>query len=149
MSERNPIDTFYEPTSIAIIGAKNRASGFGARLPGFLLDIGVASERLHLVNPREKEIEGLPVYPTVRDVPVDVDLAIVIVPAPAVAGVLGDCAEKRVKVVNVQSAGFAETGADGAKAQTSSRNRTPRCARLTSPGRGTRPPPTSPAVEMV
>ncbi|MBW2258044.1 MAG: hypothetical protein JRI25_26050 [Deltaproteobacteria bacterium] len=50
MSERNPIDIFYEPKSIAIIGAKNRASGFGAKLPRFLLDIGVASERLHLVN---------------------------------------------------------------------------------------------------
>jgi acyl-CoA synthetase (NDP forming) len=72
---------------------------------------------LHLVNPRKKEIEGLPVYPTVKDVPVDVDLAIVIVPAPAVPGVLGNCVEKRVKVVNVQSAGFAETDADGAKAQ--------------------------------
>jgi acyl-CoA synthetase (NDP forming) len=117
VSERNPIDIFYEPKSVAIIGAKNRAFGFGAGLPRFLLDIGVAPERLHLVNPREKEIEGLPVYPTVKHVPDDVDLAIVIVPAPAVRGVLGDCVEKGVEVVNVQSAGFAETGADGAKAQ--------------------------------
>ena len=44
MTERNPIDIFYEPKSIAIIGAKNRASGFGARLPRFVLDIGVPSE---------------------------------------------------------------------------------------------------------
>ncbi|MDB4433346.1 CoA-binding protein [bacterium] len=117
MSERSAIDVFYRPKSVAIIGAKNRASGFGARLPRFLLELGVAAERLHLVNPREKEIDGLPVYPTVKDVPGDVDLAIVIVPAPAVPGVLGDCVEKGVAVVNVQSAGFAETGADGAKAQ--------------------------------
>jgi acyl-CoA synthetase (NDP forming) len=117
MSERNPIDVLYQPKSIAIIGAKNRAFGFGASLPRFLLDIGVAPERLHLVNPREKEIEGLPVYPTVKDVPGDVDLAIVIVPAPAVPGVFGDCVEKGVRVVNLQSAGFAEVGAEGAKAQ--------------------------------
>jgi acetyltransferase len=117
MSERNPIDIFYDPENIAIIGAKKRAFGFGAQLPRFLLDIGVASERLHLVNPREKEIDGLPAYPTVKDVPVHVDLAIVIVPAPAVLGVLGDCVEKGVAVVNLQSAGFAETGAEGAKAQ--------------------------------
>jgi acyl-CoA synthetase (NDP forming) len=117
MSERNPIDIFYEPKNIAIIGAKKRAFGFGAQLPRFLLETGIASERLHLVNPREKEIEGLRVYPTVKDVPVDVDLAIVIVPAPAVPGVLGDCVEKGVAVVNVQSAGFAETGAEGAKVQ--------------------------------
>ena len=117
MSERNPIDIFYEPKNVAIIGAKNRASGFGAKLPRFLLDIGVASERLYLVNPREKQIEGLPVYATLKDVPVDVDLAIVIVPAPAVPAVLADCAEKGVKVVNVQSAGFAETGAQGARVQ--------------------------------
>jgi acetyltransferase len=117
VSERDPIDVLYQPEHIAIIGAKKRAFGFGASLPRFLLDIGVAPERLHLVNPREKEIEGLPVHPTVKDVPVDVDLAIVIVPAPAVPGVLGNCVEKGVKVVNLQSAGFAETGAEGAKAQ--------------------------------
>jgi acyl-CoA synthetase (NDP forming) len=117
MSERNPFDVLYQPTNIAIIGAKKREFGFGARLPRFLLDIGVASERLHLVNPRENEIEGLPVYPTVKDVPADVDLAIVIVPAPAVPQVLRNCVEKGVKIVNLQSAGFAETGADGAKAQ--------------------------------
>jgi acyl-CoA synthetase (NDP forming) len=117
MSDRNPIDIFYEPTNIAIIGAKKRAFGFGAKLPRFLLDIGVAAEHLHLVNPREKEIEGLPVYPTVKDVPVDVDLAIIIVPAPAVLGVLENCVEKGVKVVNLQSAGFAETGPEGAEVQ--------------------------------
>jgi acyl-CoA synthetase (NDP forming) len=117
MGERSPIDAFYEPKSIAIIGAKNRASGFGATLPSFLLEIGVARERLHLVNPREKEIAGLPVYPTLRAVPADVDLAIVIVPASAVPGVLADCVAKGVKAVNVQSAGFAETGAEGARMQ--------------------------------
>jgi acetyltransferase len=117
VSDRNPIDILYQPKSVAIIGAKNRAFGFGARLPRFLLDIGVPPERLYLVNPREKEIDGLPVYPTVKHVPDDVDLAIVIVPAPRVRGVLEDCVEKGVEVVNVQSAGFAETGAEGAKAQ--------------------------------
>ena len=117
MSAKNPIDVLYEPQSIAIIGAKKRAFSFGAGLPRFLLDIGVAPERLHLVNPRETEIEGLRVYPTVRDVPVEVDLAIVVVPAPAVLGVLESCVEKGVAVVNLQSAGFAEVGAEGAKAQ--------------------------------
>ena len=91
--------------------------GFGAGLPRFLLDIGVAPARLHLVHPKEKEIDGLPVYPTVKEVPVDVDLAIVIVPAPVVPGVLGRCVEKGIKVINVQSAGFAETGPDGARMQ--------------------------------
>jgi len=117
VSQRNPIDIFYKPKSIAIIGAKNRAFGFGAKLPRFLLDLGVESERLHLVNPNETKIEGLPVYPTVKDVPADVELAIVIVPAPAVPAVLGSCVEKGVKVVNVQSAGFAETGPEGGKLQ--------------------------------
>ena len=94
MSERNPIDVLYQPESIAIIGAKKRAFGFGASLPRFLLEIGFSPERLFLVNPREKEIDGLHVYPTVKEVPADLDLAIVIVPAPAVPGVLRDCAEK-------------------------------------------------------
>jgi acyl-CoA synthetase (NDP forming) len=117
MSERDPIEVLYQPRSIAVIGAKKRAFGFGAGLPRFLLEIGVSRERLYLVNPREREIEGLPVYPTVKDVPAEIDLAIVIVPAAAVPRVLEDCAQKRVKVVNLQSAGFAEVGAEGAKAQ--------------------------------
>jgi acyl-CoA synthetase (NDP forming) len=53
----------------------------------------------------------------VKDVPAEIDLAIVIVPAAAVPQVLEECAQKRVKVVNLQSAGFAEVGAAGAKAQ--------------------------------
>jgi acetyltransferase len=117
MKSVNPIDIFFSPTHVALIGAKKRAFGFGSNLPRFLLDLGLPPERLHLVNPNEKEIDGLPVYPTVNEIPADVDLAIVIVPAPAVLRVLEQCGEKGVKAVNVQSAGFAETGAAGEEAQ--------------------------------
>jgi acetyltransferase len=117
MKSKNLIDIFFNPTHVALIGAKKRAFGFGSTLPRFLLDLGLGPERLHLVNPNEKEIEGLPVYPTVNEIPADVDMAIVIVPAPAVLSVLEQCGEKGVKAVNVQSAGFAETGAEGEEAQ--------------------------------
>lgn len=117
MISGNLIDIFFNPTHVAVIGAKKRAFGFGSNLPRFLLDIGLPPERLHLVNPSEKEIDGLPVYPTVNEIPADVDMAIVIVPAPAVLRVLEQCGEKGVKAVNVQSAGFAETGERGEEAQ--------------------------------
>jgi acetyltransferase len=117
MKSKDLIDIFFNPTHVALIGAKNRAFGFGSNLPRFLLDLGLPPERLHLVNPNEKEIDGLPVYPTVNEIPADVDLAIVIVPAPAVLRVLEECGEKGVKAINVQSAGFAETGVAGKEAQ--------------------------------
>jgi acyl-CoA synthetase (NDP forming) len=72
---------------------------------------------LFLVNPAGGELHGQKVYKALRDVPAPVDLAIVIVPAEAVPSVMEEIAERGIKSVIVESAGFAETGAKGSGLQ--------------------------------
>ena len=106
---------FFNPRTIALIGV-TRQFGFGHGLPRFFVEHGLGS-RVFPVNPKMQEIEGLRVYPSVRDIPVEIDLACILVPAPVVPEVLGECIEKRVKAVIVMSAGFAEIGAEGRQRQ--------------------------------
>jgi acyl-CoA synthetase (NDP forming) len=105
-------EEFFRPTSIAVIGATKKA-GFGGGIPAFLKRNGY-SERLYLVNPRETEIEGLPVYRRVVDIPHRIDLAIIIVPKEHVYPVIRDCLEKDIRAIILESAGFGETGPEGA-----------------------------------
>jgi acyl-CoA synthetase (NDP forming) len=103
--------TFFRPTSIAVIGASSREDSLGGQIINNLL-YGY-KEPIYPVNPNYKEIKGLACYPTVDAIPASVDMAIVIVPAPAVPGALTACARKGVQKVIIESAGFAETGAEG------------------------------------
>ena len=73
--------------------------------------------RVHAVNPSADAVSGLPAYKTVSDIPDDVDVAIVAVPAESVAEVVLDCANKGVHGMIVISSGFAETGEEGRKRQ--------------------------------
>ena len=103
------MDTFFNPGSIAVIGASNRNIGnfvIGNLLLGFRGGV-------YPVNPNYKEIEGLPCFPSLEDIPHPIDLAIVLVPAPSIPSVLEACATKGVRRVIIESAGFAETGEEG------------------------------------
>ncbi len=104
-------EEFFRPTSIAVIGATKKA-GFGSGIPAFLKRNGY-DERLYLVNPRETEIEGLPVYRRVVDIPHRIDLAIIIVPKEHAYPVIRDCLEKDIRAIILESAGFGETGPEG------------------------------------
>ncbi len=103
------MDTFFNPGSIAVIGASNRNIGnfvIGNLLLGF-------KGGVFPVNPNYREIEGLPCFSSLDDIPHPVDLAIVLVPASSVPSVLEACAKKGVRRVIIESAGFAETGEEG------------------------------------
>jgi acyl-CoA synthetase (NDP forming) len=67
-------------------------------------------DRLSLVNPKYESIRGQKCYPGIRQVEGEIDYAILIVPAMAVLQVLGECIEKGVKVAQIYTAGFSETG---------------------------------------
>ena len=114
---RRSIDRFYQPRTVALIGVSSNF-GFGHGLPRFLIDQGWG-DRIYPVNPNVEEIAGIRAYPSLRDVPVDIDLACILVPAPLVEGVLEECVAKGVKAVIVMSAGFAETGPEGQRRQDS------------------------------
>jgi acetyltransferase len=114
---RRSINLFYRPETVALIGVSG-SFGFGHGLPRFLRDQGWG-DRLYPVNPNVREIAGIPAYPSVREVPADIDLACILVPARFVEGVLEECVAKGVKAVIVMSAGFAETGPEGRRQQES------------------------------
>ena len=109
------MDFFFEPRGVAVIGATpNPLKGGNAILKNLLLGYRGG---IYPVNPRYREIDGLPCYPSVSAVPGPVDLAIIFVPAPLVPAAVEDCAAKGVPGVMVESGGFAETGPEGAKLQ--------------------------------
>jgi acyl-CoA synthetase (NDP forming) len=104
------------PRSVAIIGASDDPTRIGGRPLAYLLAGGFAGG-LYPVNPNRATVQGVPAYPSIAAVPDSVDVAIVALPAANVVSALGDCARHGVKGCIIFSAGFAETGADGAALQ--------------------------------
>lgn len=106
------LDPIFKPRSIAIIGASSNPKKWGYRKLIQPLNSRFGGP-VYPVNPRETEILGLHVYPSVLDIPDDVDLAVITVPAATVPQVMAECVEKGIKGAIVISAGFAETGQEG------------------------------------
>jgi acyl-CoA synthetase (NDP forming) len=103
----------FEPRRIALVGASDRPGSVGrllwdnlADFPGEVLPVSQAPT-----------VGGRPAYPDLRQVPGQVDLAIIVTPAAAVPGIIRSAAGQKVRAVVVLSAGFAETGPAGAKLQ--------------------------------
>ena len=111
-----PLDALLRPASVAVIGASNDPTRIGGRPIRYLRAAGFAG-RVYPVNPRHAEVQGLPAFPRIEDVPEAVDLAIVAVPAPSVVDTVQACAARGVQVVVIYSAGFAEMGAEGRRLQ--------------------------------
>ncbi|NUU24394.1 MAG: GNAT family N-acetyltransferase [Streptomycetaceae bacterium] len=106
------------PRSVAVIGAGRREGTVGNTLLRNLAESGFTGP-VYAVNPKagSDPIEGVPLYATVADIPGDVDLAIVAVPARAVQQVVQDCGRHGVRGLVVVSSGFAETGPEGRERQ--------------------------------
>jgi acetyl coenzyme A synthetase (ADP forming)-like protein len=110
------IERLLRPSSIAVVGASHREHTIGYELLRNLLT-GEFQGTIHPVNPGGGTIAGLRAYASVAELPEPVDLAVIAVPAAAVAGVVVECGEKGVGGLVVISAGFAEVGGDGADAE--------------------------------
>ena len=108
--------TFFQPRSIAVVGASADPHTISGRPLRILQQHGFAGA-LYPVNPKYRELRGLPAYPGVRELPEAVDLALVAVPAPLVPGILAECAARGVRFAMVFSSGFAEAGLDGRRLQ--------------------------------
>jgi acyl-CoA synthetase (NDP forming) len=113
---RDSLAALLRPRSIAVIGASAEPTKLGGRTMVNLKKGGFAGP-IFAVNPRAKEIQGFPCYPSIRDVPAPVDLAIVSLPSPHVLDALGACAASGVQAVVLFSAGYAELGPEGAAEQ--------------------------------
>ncbi len=115
-AEAASIQAFLHARSVAVIGASRRSDTIGAALVRNLV-LGDYAGRIYVVNPSADSVSGMPAYPTVGDIPGDVDVAVVAVPADAVQDVVLDCAAKGVHGLVVISSGFAETGEEGRQRQ--------------------------------
>ena len=107
------MNKFFNPTSIAVVGASTRRIGYQI-IENLLYGY---QGRIYPVNPNHSEIAGLPCFSSLEDIPSPVDLAIILVPAPATPSVLESCARKGIIRVMIESAGFAEVGEAGKAVQ--------------------------------
>ena len=109
MKPRSPLDALFRPRSIAVIGASRHPGKIGYTIVRNLIESGYMG-KIYPVNPLAKEILGLKAYPSVLDIPDEVDMAVIAVPVGAVLRVAQECGEKGVKVLVVITAGFSEVG---------------------------------------
>lgn len=110
--ETNSLKCFFEPRSVAVVGASRNPLKYGYSLLKNLLDLEFDG-KVYPVNPNAEEVLGLKAYPSVDAINEELDLAIIIVPASKVPDIMRDCAEKRVKGVVICSSGFREAGEEG------------------------------------
>ena len=103
---------FLNPHSIAVIGASQNKAAIGNIIFGNLLRWGFNGV-VYPVNPNAEVVSSVKAYPSVLDIPGEVDLAVIVVPAEKVHQVVEQCGRKGVHGVVVVSAGFAESGAEG------------------------------------
>jgi len=111
------LDALLRPRSVAVVGASSDPSKRGHQVVPALREAGYGGD-LYLVNPKGGEILGLPVAPSVAELPSAADLALVCTPAPTVPGILEACAERGIRGAVVLATGFGEAGADGAALET-------------------------------
>lgn len=100
------------PSSVAIVGASPKPFSLGGNVLQNFLSFGFPGD-LHLVNPSHSEISGIPCVATIDELPENVDLVALIVPAVHVPEAIEACARRKVGSVILFSAGFAETGDEG------------------------------------
>jgi acyl-CoA synthetase (NDP forming)/GNAT superfamily N-acetyltransferase len=112
VSEARSVTRLLSPKSVAVVGASRTRETIGQTLVRNLV-VGGFTGRVYAVNPYATAIAGVPAYPSLRDLPEDIDLALVAVPAESVADVVADAAAKNVKGLVVVSSGFSETGDEG------------------------------------
>ncbi len=113
---RASLDALFEPASVAVIGASDDPVRIGGRPLAYLQRAGFKGA-IYPVNPNRATVQGFKAYPDVQAIPGAVDVAIVALPAGQVPSALEACAEKGVRAAIIFSAGFAETGAEGAALQ--------------------------------
>src|ERR1700760_3933491 len=112
----HPLDSFFAPKSIALIGASRDKE----KIPGRLLSMLRKNEypgAIYPINPNYGDIDGLKCYKSIGEVGAPIDLCVIIIPARAVIGALEECASVGVKNCVIISSGFAEEGGDSAAMQ--------------------------------
>lgn len=113
MDEQHYLTPLFAPQVVAIIGATPREGALGQVLVKNMQESGFKG-KLYAVNPKYQEVLGAPCVHSIGDVPQRADLAVIATPAPTVPDVVAACGRARVRTAVILSAGFSESGADGA-----------------------------------
>ncbi|MPW39999.1 acetyl CoA synthetase [Thermococcus sp. 101 C5] len=114
------LEALFKPKSVAVIGASGTPGKIGYAIMKNLIDYGYEG-KIYAVNVKGGEIEisgrKFPVYKSILDVPDEVDMAVIVVPAKFVPQVVEECGKKGVKVLPIISSGFGELGEEGKKVE--------------------------------
>ncbi|NLX90814.1 MAG: acyl-CoA synthetase [Firmicutes bacterium] len=109
---KNTLQKLFYPESIAVVGASDKPGKLGWNIFHNLLYHRFAG-KLYPVNVKAKTVQGVPAYSKIEDIEDTVDSAIIMVPAAQTLQAFEECCRKGIKMIVIESAGFAETGEDG------------------------------------
>jgi 3-hydroxypropionyl-CoA synthetase (ADP-forming) len=116
LPDKKSLDRFFSPRSVAVIGASATTGKSGNVVIRNILANGYAG-KVYLVNPKGGEILGLSVQPSIADLPEEIDLAIIVLPAKETPQALRDCAARGIRLIVLLAGGFAEVDEYGAELQ--------------------------------
>ena len=111
---RHPLDAIFRPRSVAVIGASDEPDNFGHMVLSNLVE-GPLGPNVFPVNPNHRTVLDRTAHPTIDDVPVRVDLAVIVTKAATVPGIVAECVDAGVRGAIIISAGFKECGPSGAE----------------------------------
>ena len=108
------LQPIFSPKSVAVIGATEKTGSVGRTVIWNLISSPFGGT-VYPINPKRENILGIKAYPSIKDLPDQIDLAVIVTPAPTVPNIIEECVESGVKGAIVISAGFKEVGPEGAK----------------------------------
>ena len=111
--EQNPLEVMFKPKSVAVVGATERPGSVARTILWNLISTSFGGT-IFPVNPKYNSILGIKSYPSLAAIPDPVDLAVIVTPAPTVPGIIEECVAVGVQAAIIISAGFKETGPEGA-----------------------------------
>ncbi len=113
---KRSLDALFRPRSVAVIGASRRRGSIPGEVFHNLISCGFPGP-IYPINPSARAIQSIRAYPSIHDVPDEIDLAVIVIPQPGVLDAVDACAKRGVRGLVVITAGFAESGEEGRKVQ--------------------------------
>src|SRR3972149_1138859 len=107
------LNELFNPRAVAVVGASSKELSIGNRIIRNLVEFGFKGA-VYPINPKVDDVRGVKAYRSILDVPGDVDVVQLPIPAASVPQAMEECGRKGVKFVILNGGGFSETGPDGA-----------------------------------
>src|ERR1035437_1089388 len=108
-----PLDVFFSPKTVAVVGATENPNTVGRTVLWNLVTSPFGGT-VYPVNPKRPSVLGVKAYTSISNIPEQVDLAVIVTPPPSIPGIIKECGENGVRGAVVISAGFKEIGPEGA-----------------------------------